>query len=173
MLWQPTNPEVQYWVDFKALEFAREESKGSWWNPTEWLGQYIYLDIHDILFFEFPIVLHEWLSKYAWGPVPVGGASWNAVLEVGKIIQTLVLIILRINKMTYICFIWKGISRSIKASEPTSDFGVSFENWWCWWNFPSSSSYRCEIVTISDRRKNQRSNNISYKEFWKNEGKQQ
>ena len=50
-------------MDFKALEFAQKESKGSWWNPTKWLGQYLYTDIHEISFSEFPIVLHEWLSN--------------------------------------------------------------------------------------------------------------
>ena len=50
-------------MDFKALEFAREQSEGSRWNPIEWLGQYIYTDIHDIFFSKFPIMLHEWFSK--------------------------------------------------------------------------------------------------------------
>ena len=65
MLWHPTKLEIQDWVDFKALEFAQEESKGSRLNPTEWLGRYLYMNIHEILFSEFPIVLHEWLSKLA------------------------------------------------------------------------------------------------------------
>ena len=63
MLWHPTKPEIQDWVDFKELEFAREERKGSRCNPTEWLGWYLYTDIHKILFSEFSILLHEWLSK--------------------------------------------------------------------------------------------------------------
>ena len=29
MFWKPTKPKIQEWVDFKALEFAREESEGS------------------------------------------------------------------------------------------------------------------------------------------------
>ena len=33
--------------------------------PTEWLERYLYTDIHEIFFSEFPIVLHEWLSKLA------------------------------------------------------------------------------------------------------------
>ena len=65
MLWQPTKPKIQDWVESKELEFARKERKGYRWNPTEWLGRYIYIDIHEILFPEFPIVLHEWLSKLA------------------------------------------------------------------------------------------------------------
>ena len=29
----------------------------------EWLERYLYIDIRDIFFSEFSIVLHEWLSK--------------------------------------------------------------------------------------------------------------
>ena len=74
MLWHPRKAGIQDWVDFKALEFAQEESKGYWLNPTEWLSQYLYVDIHDIFFSKFLIVLHEWLSKlttqqrnFQWG----------------------------------------------------------------------------------------------------------
>ena len=63
MLWHSTNPKIQDWVDFKALEFAQEESKGSRLNPIEWLGRYLYTNIHDVFFSEFLIVLHEWLSR--------------------------------------------------------------------------------------------------------------
>ena len=59
------NLEIQEWVDSKALEFAREESEGSRLNPTKWLEKYIYTDIHEILFCEFPILLYEWLLKLA------------------------------------------------------------------------------------------------------------
>ena len=50
-------------MESKELESALKESEGSQWNPIDWLGQYIYTYIHDILFYEFLIVLHEWLSK--------------------------------------------------------------------------------------------------------------
>ena len=63
MLWHLIKDEIQYWVYFKASKFAQEESKGYWLNRAEWLGRYLYTNIHHIFFFEFPIVLHEWLSK--------------------------------------------------------------------------------------------------------------
>ena len=31
----------------------------------KWLEWYIYSDIHEVFFAEFPIVLHEWLCKLA------------------------------------------------------------------------------------------------------------
>ena len=56
-------PNIPYWVEYKELEFSQKESEGCRWNPTEWLVRLLYTNIHNILFFEFPIVLHEWLSK--------------------------------------------------------------------------------------------------------------
>ena len=34
-------------------------------SMENWLDRYIYSDIHEIFFAEFPIVLHEWLSILA------------------------------------------------------------------------------------------------------------
>ena len=65
MFWHPTKPKIQDWVDYKALEFAQEESEGSQLSPMEWLERYLYTDIHEIFFSKFPIVLHEWFSKLA------------------------------------------------------------------------------------------------------------
>ena len=50
-------------MDSKEIELAPKESEGSQWTPTKCLEWYIYSDIHKVLFFEFPIVLHEWLCK--------------------------------------------------------------------------------------------------------------
>ena len=32
-------------------------------STKNWLDRYLYIDIHEIFFAEFPIVLHEWLSR--------------------------------------------------------------------------------------------------------------
>ena len=63
MFWHPTKLKIQEWVDFKALEFTREESEGSWLNPVKWFKQYIYTDIHEIFFSDFHVLLYEWLLK--------------------------------------------------------------------------------------------------------------
>ena len=84
MLWLLMKPEIQYWVDFKALEFAQEESKGSWLNPTKWLSRYLYTDIHEIFFSEFSIVLQEWLQKLATQEINFQGREpieWNPQLN--------------------------------------------------------------------------------------------
>ena len=40
-------------------DIAQEESKGSWLNPMEWLGRYVYSGIHDIFFSEFHVIWYE------------------------------------------------------------------------------------------------------------------
>ena len=52
MFWHRTKLEIQE-VDFKALEFAREESEGSQLNLTKWLERYLYTDIHETVFMIF------------------------------------------------------------------------------------------------------------------------
>ena len=37
MFWYIANSKIQYWVDFKALYFAQEESKGLQPSQIEWL----------------------------------------------------------------------------------------------------------------------------------------
>ena len=32
-------------------------------NVKEWKGKYIYLDMHQLFFLEFPYLLHEWLKR--------------------------------------------------------------------------------------------------------------
>ena len=56
MLWHLTKKEIEDWLDSKTLAFAQEES------AENLIDEYIYSDIHEIFFVEFPILLHEWLS---------------------------------------------------------------------------------------------------------------
>ena len=59
MFWNLMKLEIQEWVDSKAYDFSWEESEGSRLNPTKFLEWYIYIDIHEIFFCEFPILLYE------------------------------------------------------------------------------------------------------------------
>ena len=44
------------------LAFAQEESVGTRLSAEIWVDMYIYYDIHEVFFAEFPTILHEWLS---------------------------------------------------------------------------------------------------------------
>ena len=65
MLWHSKKNEVEDWLESKMLAFTQAEITGSWLSVEKWVDEYIYLDIHEIFFTEFPIVLHEWLSRSA------------------------------------------------------------------------------------------------------------
>ena len=55
--------EIEDWMDYKTLAFTEEESVGTRLSIEKWIDEYIYSDIHEIFFAEFPILLHEWLSR--------------------------------------------------------------------------------------------------------------
>ena len=57
--------DIEDQLDAKTLVFAQEESAGTRFNAERWLDDYIYFDIHDIFFVEFPVLLHEWLVGLA------------------------------------------------------------------------------------------------------------
>ena len=61
MVWHPTTEEIEDWMEAKTLVFAQEESARMQFSAERWLDDYIYSDIHEIFFVEFPIILHEWL----------------------------------------------------------------------------------------------------------------
>ena len=53
--------EIEDWLEAKTLDFAQEESAGTWFSAERWLDDYIYSNIHEIFFVEFPVLLHEWM----------------------------------------------------------------------------------------------------------------
>ena len=57
--------DIEDWLYAKPRVFVQEESAGTWFSAERWLDDYIYSDIHEILFVEFPILLHEWLVGLA------------------------------------------------------------------------------------------------------------
>ena len=61
----PSKEEINAWVEQKELNFATEENKDSKITTEEWLQRYLFTDLHEIFFCEFPIIFYEWLSKIA------------------------------------------------------------------------------------------------------------
>ena len=52
-------------MEAKTLAFVEEESGGMRVSAERWLDDYIYSDIHKILFAEFLVLLHKWLVGLA------------------------------------------------------------------------------------------------------------
>ena len=57
--------DIEYYLDAKTLVFVQEESVVTWFSTEIWLDYYIYSNIHEIFFTEFPLLLHEWLVGLA------------------------------------------------------------------------------------------------------------
>jgi hypothetical protein len=62
-MWRPTKKEIQDWVDERLCEFSRSQNKNLRLSTKQWLQRYIYTDFHERFFFEFPMVLAEWLQR--------------------------------------------------------------------------------------------------------------
>jgi len=62
-MWRPTEKEIETWLKDKALEFVVKENKNPNHDAERWLQDYIYSDLHEIIFVELPIILTEWLVR--------------------------------------------------------------------------------------------------------------
>jgi hypothetical protein len=63
MRWNPSREEIQDWLSEKEDEFARQETKNLITNIESWKQRYIYTDLHEVFFVEFPCLLYEWLKR--------------------------------------------------------------------------------------------------------------
>ena len=63
MRWKPLKAELKEWLERKEDEFMEEETRGLSISPQYWKDRYLYSDIHRIFFFEFPILVQEWVKR--------------------------------------------------------------------------------------------------------------
>ena len=77
MLWHLTKPKIRDWFDKKSCDFVEEENQNLILTTKDWLGKYIYLDIHEILFFESPIILYKWLAQLTFKQKNFQGGNPN------------------------------------------------------------------------------------------------
>ena len=54
-------------MDRKIHEFAAQENKNPRLTKEQWLDRYLYMEIHKIFFYSFPVNLYEWIVKLADG----------------------------------------------------------------------------------------------------------
>jgi hypothetical protein len=62
MRWHPSKEKIQYWVKSKESEFSLQDIQGLRVNAKQWKDKYIYSDMCEIFFAEFPCLLHEWIK---------------------------------------------------------------------------------------------------------------
>jgi hypothetical protein len=60
--WHPSKEEIENWIESKEKEFTEEENRNHRLSTKDWLKRYIFSDIHEVFFANFPTELLAWLS---------------------------------------------------------------------------------------------------------------
>ena len=61
----PFKEEINAWVKLKERTFVAEENQNPDISTEEWLQRYLFTDLHEIFFCEFPIIIYEWIAIIA------------------------------------------------------------------------------------------------------------
>jgi hypothetical protein len=61
--WNPTKVEIESWLKTKELEFVQKDNRNPKLTPCKYLDKYVFSDLHEVFFCDFPHVLQEWLLR--------------------------------------------------------------------------------------------------------------
>jgi hypothetical protein len=54
--------EIESWLKTKELEFVQKDNKNLKLTPCKYLDKYVFSDLHEVFFCDFPHVLQEWIK---------------------------------------------------------------------------------------------------------------
>jgi hypothetical protein len=79
--WNPTKVEIERWLKTKELEFAQKDNINPKLTPHKYLDKYVFSDLHEVFFCDFPHLLQEWLLrlKYNHPTNRIRQLEWNPV----------------------------------------------------------------------------------------------
>jgi hypothetical protein len=60
--WNPMKVEIESWLKTKELEFAQKDNRNPKLTPHKYLDKYVFTDLHEVFFCDFPHVLQEWIK---------------------------------------------------------------------------------------------------------------
>jgi hypothetical protein len=55
--------EIESWLKTKELEFAQKDNRNLKLTPHKYLDKYVFNDLHEVFFCDFPHVLQEWILR--------------------------------------------------------------------------------------------------------------
>jgi signal recognition particle subunit SEC65 len=61
--WNPTKEEIKSWLKTKELEFVQKDNKNPRVTPHKYLEKYVFTDLHEVFFCDFPHLLQEWILR--------------------------------------------------------------------------------------------------------------
>jgi hypothetical protein len=53
--------EIERWLETKEPEFASKDNIKPKFTPRKYLNKYVFSDLHEVFFCDFPHFLQEWL----------------------------------------------------------------------------------------------------------------
>ena len=62
MFWRPTKKEISEWIKGKEQEFSQKENRNRQMSNEKWMKRYVYIEIHEIFFGKFLIILSKSLE---------------------------------------------------------------------------------------------------------------
>ena len=62
-LLNPMKVEIESRLKTKELEFAQKDNKNLKLTPHKYLDKYVFNDLHEVFFCDFPHVLQEWILR--------------------------------------------------------------------------------------------------------------
>ena len=61
--WNPTKAEIESQLKTKELEFAQKGHRNLTLTPHKYLYKYVFSNLHEVFFYDFPYVLQEWILR--------------------------------------------------------------------------------------------------------------
>jgi len=66
--WNPTKTEIEGWLRTKELEFAKKDNQIPRITPQQYLDKYVFIDLHEVVFYGFLHLLQEWILRLKYTP---------------------------------------------------------------------------------------------------------
>jgi hypothetical protein len=62
-LWNPTKEEIKIWLRTKEIEFFQKDNRNPRVTPCKYLEKYVFIDLHEVFFCDFPHLLQQWILR--------------------------------------------------------------------------------------------------------------
>jgi hypothetical protein len=61
--WNPTKTKIEIWLKTKEHDFSQKDNRNLKITPCKYLDKYVFSDLHEVFFYNFPHLLQEWLLR--------------------------------------------------------------------------------------------------------------
>jgi len=63
ILWNPTKEKIEGWLRTEEVEFSQKDNRNPNITPHKYLDKYVFMDLHEVFFYDFPHLLQEWILR--------------------------------------------------------------------------------------------------------------